>query len=143
MKEFITNKKGELKKIRTVKVKFENRRMIEVPGTEQELSCQLLLIAAGFIGCEPATADAFGIPLGKRGTIETEADHYRTPSVHGGRLSQRPVSGRLGNHRRTCLRTRGRRVSHGIHNAQRVLRKGHFTIEIIAYNGIQSFHTYS
>ena len=79
VKEFITNKKGELKKIRTVKVKFENRRMIEVPGTEQELSCQLLLIAAGFIGCEPATADAFGIPLGKRGTIETEADHYRTP----------------------------------------------------------------
>ena len=28
VKEFITNKKGELKKIRTVKVKFENRRMI-------------------------------------------------------------------------------------------------------------------
>ncbi len=78
VKEFITNKKGELKKIRTVKVKFENRRMIEVPGTEQELSCQLLLIAAGFIGCEPATADAFGIPLGKRGTIETECSRRAT-----------------------------------------------------------------
>ena len=78
VKEFITSKKGELKKIRTVRVRFENRQMVEVPGTEKELPCQLLLIAAGFVGCEPYTAEAFGAPRSGRGTIITEENHYRT-----------------------------------------------------------------
>ena len=69
VKEFIVNKKGELKKIRTVKVAFEGRVMKEMPGTEQVLPCDLLLIAAGFTGCQPYTAEAFGLERTGRGTL--------------------------------------------------------------------------
>ena len=38
----------------------------------------VILIAAGFIGCQDYIADAFGVPRGPRGTVQTEADHYQT-----------------------------------------------------------------
>ena len=81
VKEFIVSKKGVLKKIRTVKVVFEGRTMKEVPGSEQLLPCDLLLIAAGFTGCQPYTADAFSLERGPRGTIQTEEGHYHVPSA--------------------------------------------------------------
>ncbi len=79
VKELITNKKGELKKIRIVQVRFENRQLVEVEGTEQLIPCDLLLIAAGFTGCQPYTAEAFGTTLGPRGTVATsDPDSYQT-----------------------------------------------------------------
>ena len=70
-------KKGKLTAIKTVKVRFENRQMVEVPGSEQTLKCDLLLIAAGFIGCQDYTAKAFGVNLGPRGTVATaDPDTY-------------------------------------------------------------------
>ena len=51
--------------------------MVEVPGSEEELPCDLLLIAAGFIGCQSYVADAFGLPRDNRGNLVT-AD-YHTP----------------------------------------------------------------
>ena len=76
VKEFITGKRGELRKIRTVKVAFEGRTMHEIEGSEQVLPCDLLLIAAGFTGCQPYTPDAFGLERSVRGTVST--DGYRT-----------------------------------------------------------------
>ena len=38
-------------------------RMQAIPGSERELPCQLLLIAAGFSGCEPGVPQAFGVQL--------------------------------------------------------------------------------
>lgn len=73
VKEILTDKKGTLKKIVTVKVAFKNGKMVEVEGTEQTLPCDLLLTAAGFTGCEPYTAEAFGVPLSARGTVVTTA----------------------------------------------------------------------
>ena len=79
VKEFHTNKKGELKEIVTAKVRFENRQMILVEGSEKTLPCDLLLIAAGFTGCQPYTAEAFGVKLTQRGVVETAAeDEYAT-----------------------------------------------------------------
>ena len=46
-------------------------RFEPVPGTERTLPCELLLIAAGFLGCETANAEAFGLKLGQRGNPET------------------------------------------------------------------------
>ncbi|MBR6220562.1 MAG: glutamate synthase subunit beta [Clostridia bacterium] len=40
-----------------------------VPGTEQTLPCDLMLIAAGFVGCETQTAEAFGVALSPRGAM--------------------------------------------------------------------------
>jgi glutamate synthase (NADPH/NADH) small chain len=46
-----------------------------VPGSEQELPCDLLLLAAGFVGTEPgALLDRLGVAVdGKRGTIRIDS----------------------------------------------------------------------
>ena len=41
------------------------------PGSEEEIPCQLLLIAAGFIGCERYVAEAFGLERDGRGNLIT------------------------------------------------------------------------
>ena len=38
----------------------------------------MLLIAAGFTGCERYTADAFGVGLTERNTVSTVNDSYHT-----------------------------------------------------------------
>ena len=43
-----------------------------IPGTEQVLPCDLLLIAAGFVGCETATAGQFNVKLSPRGCMMPE-----------------------------------------------------------------------
>ena len=102
VKELIL-RKGKLWKIRTVEVHFENGKLVETEGTEKVISCGLLLIAAGFLGCEPYTAEAFGVHLTARGNVETKEgpDHYRTNvdkvftagDMHRGRHAQRTVPG--------------------------------------------------
>ncbi len=56
--------------------------MVPVPGTEEELPCGLLLIAAGFLGAEQYVPDAFGAALTARGAVATDAGRYAT-SVPG------------------------------------------------------------
>ena len=79
VKELIL-KDGTLHQIRTVRVAFKDGKLQEVEGTEKILPCDLLLIAAGFTGCQQYTADAFGVKLTPRGTVGTQdgPDHYRT-----------------------------------------------------------------
>ena len=50
--------------------------MVEVPGTEETLPCELLVVAAGFLGPETYVPEAFGARLSARGNIET--DRYQT-----------------------------------------------------------------
>lgn len=76
-----TKKDGSIKAVITSKVKFENRQMVLVEGTEQKLPCDLLIIAAGFTGCESYVADAFGVALTERHVVKTEAEHYHTESA--------------------------------------------------------------
>lgn len=86
VKSVETDKKGNLKSVTTVKVKFENRKMVMLEGTEQKLPCELLLIAAGFLGCENYVADAFGLKLTQRNTILTggvNGGEYRAVSADG------------------------------------------------------------
>ncbi len=72
-------KKGKLSAVQTVKVKFENGKLVEVPGTEKTLKCDLLLIAAGFIGCQSYVADDFKLKLSQRNTVVTATpDNYKT-----------------------------------------------------------------
>ena len=52
--------------------------MKEVPGSEQVLKAQLVLIAAGFLGSENYVAESFGAALDARGTIKTQPASYRT-----------------------------------------------------------------
>ena len=52
--------------------------MKEIAGSEQILDCDLLIIAAGFLGCNKYIADAFGVELNARTNIKTGADSYKT-----------------------------------------------------------------
>lgn len=81
VKAIETKKDGSIKAVITSKVKFENRQMVLVEGTEQKLPCDLLIIAAGFTGCESYVADAFGVALTERHVVKTEAEHYHTESA--------------------------------------------------------------
>lgn len=78
VKKLIRDKRGALKKIETVQVKFENRKMVEVEGTEKTIPCDLLIIAAGFTGCQSYVPEAFGTPLTGRHTMATAEDSYFT-----------------------------------------------------------------
>ncbi|MBQ8707657.1 MAG: glutamate synthase subunit beta [Succinivibrionaceae bacterium] len=69
---------GKLRAVKTVQVKFENRALAEVPGTEREIPCDLLIIAAGFVGCEDYVAQDFDVRLTPRGTVETAEGSYQT-----------------------------------------------------------------
>ena len=82
VKEVRQNEAGEIISIQIVHLepKMENGRMTmqPVPGSEEELPCGLLLIAAGFVGIEGYVADAFGLPRDNRGNLVTQ--NYQTPT---------------------------------------------------------------
>ena len=72
IKRILTDSTGAISAVETVKLDG----FTPVSGTEQALPCDLLLIAAGFVGCETATADRFGIALSQRGTMmPTDGSH--------------------------------------------------------------------
>lgn len=56
--------------------------MTPIAGTEQEIPCELVLIAAGFTGCEELLPKQLGIEVSPRGTISTEQKTYETSAKH-------------------------------------------------------------
>lgn len=79
----VYQKDGKVCGIKTVQVEFKNvdgkRTLCEIEGSEKELPADLILIAAGFLGCEDYTANAFGVPLSPRNTVATSGtDSYFT-----------------------------------------------------------------
>ncbi|MCR5594457.1 MAG: glutamate synthase subunit beta [Lachnospiraceae bacterium] len=75
----VISEKGMIKAVNTVKVAFEKGKLVEKAGSEKELKCDLLLIAAGFIGAEDYLPDSAGIERTQRGTVKTEnEDKYST-----------------------------------------------------------------
>ena len=88
VKEFKKDKKGNLTSVVTIKLesktdeKTGRRMMVPVEGTEAELPCELVLIAAGFLGSQKYVTDAFGVELTERTNVKTAADGFET-SVPG------------------------------------------------------------
>ena len=82
VKEFIKDKKGKLKEAVLVKLKAEkdpkSGRMMMVPveGSEEKVPCQLVLIAAGFLGSQKYVTEAFGVETDARSNIKTGAGAY-------------------------------------------------------------------
>lgn len=78
VKEVKADENGNLKSVTIQSTQFvtdekTGRKVMKpVEGSEKELPCQLLLVAAGFLGCEEKTASAFGIKLSERNNIVTE-----------------------------------------------------------------------
>ena len=79
VEEVISDSKGHIKAIKTVKVAFKDGKLTKQKGSEKELPCDLLLIAAGFTGAQDYLPKAMKTPLGARNTVATlEDDIYRT-----------------------------------------------------------------
>lgn len=88
VKEFKKDKKGNLSSVVTIQLesktdeKTGRKMMVPVEGTEKELPCELVLIAAGFLGSQKYVTDAFGVELTERINVKTAPDGFAT-SVPG------------------------------------------------------------
>ncbi|MBR6243304.1 MAG: glutamate synthase subunit beta [Ruminococcus sp.] len=84
VKEFIKDENGHLSAVKTVKLEFvtdekTGRKLPkEIEGSEEILPCELCLIAAGFLGCQKYSADAFGAELDQRTNVKTAAGSHAT-----------------------------------------------------------------
>ena len=84
VKEFKKDKKGNLSSVVLVSLeskldeKSGRRMMVPVEGTEKEVPCQLVLIAAGFLGSQSYVTDAFGVEVDGRTNVATKGDSFKT-----------------------------------------------------------------
>ena len=73
---------GHVTGVKTVEVEFRmidgKRTICEREGSEKDLKADLILIAAGFLGAEEYTAQAFGVELTNRNTIATEQGMHKS-----------------------------------------------------------------
>lgn len=83
VKEFILDKKGNVKQAILISLEpKENKQtkrveMVPVSGSEKTIDVDLVLIAAGFIGCQDHVAKAFGIKVAPRGNVLSD-QNYQT-----------------------------------------------------------------
>ena len=84
VKEFVKDKNGSLKAVKIVKLSWEKdpasgrMKMCEVPGSEQTLPAEIVLIAAGFLGSQKYVTDAFHVDINERSNVKTGAGAYET-----------------------------------------------------------------
>ena len=72
-KELI-GEKGQVTGLKTVRVELKDGKMQEVPGSEQLLKADLVLLAMGFVAPVSAVLDAFGVEKDARGNAKATAD---------------------------------------------------------------------
>ena len=78
----VISKKGRITEIETVEVGFDKGKLVNVKGSEKKIKCDLLLIAAGFIGAEKLVPESFKLDMTPRGVVATPEGKYST-SVPG------------------------------------------------------------
>ncbi len=79
-KEFI-GEKGKVTGLKTVRIEMKDGKMVEVPGTEQVMKADLVLLAMGFVAPVGTVLDAFGVDKDARGNAKAtteEAGGYAT-----------------------------------------------------------------
>ncbi len=72
-KEFI-GEGGKLVALKAVRVEWDGGKMVEVPGTEQIIPTQLVLLAMGFVSPLQSLLDAFGVERDARGNAKASTD---------------------------------------------------------------------
>ncbi len=87
-KEFIGDEKGNLKALLTVQIqqkkdpKTGRIDFVEVEGTEKELSCELALLALGFVGPETdSIVTQLGLNLDERKNVKASIKNYQTNNL--------------------------------------------------------------
>ncbi len=71
--EILKDETGHVRALKLVSLKGRD----VVAGSEREIDCDLMLIAAGFVGCKRKLPEALGVEIGARGTIATD-ESYQT-----------------------------------------------------------------
>ena len=77
VKELI-KKDNKLSEIVIVKTTFKDGKLVEIEDSEKKIPCDLLIIAAGFVGFEPYVKEAFDIETTNRNTALTKEGSYMT-----------------------------------------------------------------
>jgi glutamate synthase (NADPH) small chain len=77
-KEFLGDgkdgKSGKVTGLKTVRVEWKDGKMVEVPGTEQVLKADLVLLAMGFVSPVATVLDGFGVEKDARGNAKATTD---------------------------------------------------------------------
>jgi glutamate synthase (NADPH/NADH) small chain len=87
VKEFIKDKEGNVKAARCVKLDWKkdekSGRMVmsEIEGSEYLVDCDVVLIAAGFLGSQTYVAESFGVELNERTNVKTECPASHATNV--------------------------------------------------------------
>jgi glutamate synthase (NADPH) small chain len=72
--QFLGDADGRVRGLRLVRVAFDGGRFVPVPGTEQDLPGDLVLLAMGFIGPEKGTLlPGLGVEYDQRGNVARDA----------------------------------------------------------------------
>jgi glutamate synthase (NADPH) small chain len=72
-KEFL-GEKGKVTGLKTVRVEWKDGKMVEVPGSEQVLKADLVLLAMGFVAPVGSVLEAFGVEKDARGNAKAGTD---------------------------------------------------------------------
>ena len=81
---YLGDGKGRLRGVRVVSLEPKRDeatgriRMVPVAGSQRELPCDVLLIAAGFLGAQSYVTEAFGVRLNGRTNVDTAPGRYET-----------------------------------------------------------------
>jgi glutamate synthase (NADPH/NADH) small chain len=84
VKRFIKDENGKLKGAELVNLSFEKdektgrMNMKQVEGSEYEVDCELVLIAAGFLGSENYVTSAFGVEVDGRTNVIGQNNTHKT-----------------------------------------------------------------
>jgi glutamate synthase (NADPH) small chain len=77
-KEFMgdgkNGKSGKVTALKTVRVEWKDGKMVEVPGSEEVLKADLVLLAMGFVSPVATILDGFGIEKDGRGNAKATTD---------------------------------------------------------------------
>ena len=76
-KEFIAGEgkeKGKIKALKAVRVEWQGNKMVELPGSEQILPADMVLLAMGFVGPVGSVLEAFGVEKDLRGNARAGCD---------------------------------------------------------------------
>ena len=118
-KEFV-GEGGKLTALKAVRVEWQGGKMIEVPGSEQIIPAELVLLAMGFVS--PLREPARRVRRRARRARQRQGDDrrgrrlrdQRRQGVRRRRRAARPVARGVGDPRRSPGGARGRRAPHGL-----------------------------
>tara|TARA_B100000963_G_scaffold148267_1_gene129036 strand:- start:1344 stop:2801 length:1458 start_codon:yes stop_codon:yes gene_type:complete len=81
-KEFVKDKKGNLKGLKTIEVEWDNSNgspeLKEIEGSEKIHDCELAILALGFTGPESNLADKLGVITDNRSNYKADYGKYQT-----------------------------------------------------------------